>query len=66
MKVKFWSYTVNGGDGSAYPKFFRTERKAEDYAQQQEDDGYADRFTEDIDCHELEFDQDGNLITENE
>ena len=59
MKVKFWSYTQNGGDGSAYPLFFATEKDAEKYAEKH---GGDERYCDDINCHSLEFDENGKLL----
>lgn len=51
MKVKFWTYTESGGDGSAYPRFFATEEQA-----------CGEGWGEDcIASQELEFDDDGVL-----
>ena len=61
-KVKFATYALNGGDGSVIIKFFPTASDAEKYAEERGDD---ERYCEDIDSHELEFDEDGNLLTKN-
>lgn len=57
IKVKIWVYMQNNGDGSGSPKFFNSSEAAEKYA---EDDN--ERMCEDIDCHTLEIDENGNLL----
>lgn len=57
MKVKFTIFIENQGDGSVRARFFRTETEAEQFAQ--EDD---ERFCEDIQVVELEFDERGLLV----
>jgi hypothetical protein len=62
MKVKFWTYTQDCGDGSAYPRFFATEEQAEAYRVAYEavmEQGWGE------DCvspQELEFDENGVLL----
>jgi len=58
MKVKFAIYVSNGQDGSANVHFFKNEEGAEKYASR--DDC---RFEDDVRTVELEFDNDGNLLT---
>lgn len=58
MKVKFWMYIANNGDGSCSAKFFRSEANAEKYAS-----GDDERNCDDIYAKTLEFDDEGNLLT---
>jgi hypothetical protein len=59
MKVKFATYVVNGGDGSAYVKFFPTMEAALAVASK-DDERFDD--ADDVQWRELEFDDKGNLI----
>jgi hypothetical protein len=60
FKVKFGYYVQNNGDGSASVLFFKNSDNAETYAG---DDN--ERFTDgDTGEEELEFDEEGNLVTE--
>ncbi|MDE1834542.1 MAG: hypothetical protein KGH64_04345 [Candidatus Micrarchaeota archaeon] len=58
IKVKFAVYMQSNGDGSASPRFFRTTEEAEAVAKDCDE-----RFCEDVDMFELEFDMKGNLVT---
>lgn len=58
IKVKFATYAQNGGDGSVIIKFFPSVSDAEDYAEKDNE-----RYCEDTELHELEFDLEGNLLT---
>lgn len=58
MKVKLWYFIKNCGDGSCVPKFFKSKKAAENYAE-----FFDERFCEDVDSVTLEFDDDGNLVT---
>lgn len=58
IKVNFWIYTQNLGDGSCGNKFFRSEDSAEKYASYDDE-----RMCDDINKYSLEFDLEGNLIT---
>ncbi len=60
VKVKFWYYMQNNGDGSASPLFFNSEKAAEAYAENDNE-----RYCDDISFEELEFDIGGNLLTPN-
>lgn len=60
MKVKFWVHIHNMGDGSAVAKFFNSKEAAEAFAE-----GDDERFCEDVEPKELEFDEQGNLLTPN-
>lgn len=63
LKVKFWYYVQNGGDGSAHSRFFDSLEAAERYAKFDEE--YGDGFTEAISSQTLEFTLDGQLYTPN-
>lgn len=58
IKVKFWVYTENLGDGSSASRFFSSEAAAEKYAAYDEE-----RFSDDINEKKLEFDLNGNLVS---
>ena len=58
IKAKFWYYIQNAGDGSCYPKFFKTLASAKEYASYDNE-----RYCDDIEFKELEFDLEGNLLT---
>jgi hypothetical protein len=60
IKVKFWTYALNCGDGSVFVKFYPTLEAAKAIA-----DKDNERYCDDIDQHELEFDLQGNLLTKN-
>jgi hypothetical protein len=62
MKVKFWTYTESGGDGSAYPRFFANEEQARAYMEQSEKDSGEGWGEDCVASHELEFDEDGKLL----
>lgn len=57
MKVTFYSYMQNGGDGSAFPKFFSTREAAEAYAESDDE-----RFCDDIEIVNLIIDDNGKLL----
>lgn len=57
-KAKFVVYLENGGDGSARVFFFKSRASAEQYAAPDDE-----RFAEDISAKELEFDEQGDLLT---
>jgi len=57
IKVKFWTYTPNNGDGSYGIKFFSSKEAAEEYASYDDE-----RACDDIRYVELEVDLDGNLV----
>jgi hypothetical protein len=61
IKIKFWSFTESGGDGSAYPRFFATEEEAEAYCKKQ-DEEFGENFTECVSSHELVVDEKGNIL----
>lgn len=61
MKVKFWTYTESGGDGSAYPRFFATEEQAYAYKEKTEEQSGEGWGEDCIASQELEFDDDGVL-----
>jgi hypothetical protein len=58
IKAKVWIHIHSQGDGSAVVYFFSTEEAAEKYAEHCDE-----RFSDDIYSEELEFDQDGKLLT---
>lgn len=58
MKVSFYTYIQNQGDGSAAVLFFRTREDAEAYALHDDE-----RLCDDIEEASLEFDALGNLLT---
>lgn len=57
MKTKIWYYIQNLYDGSATVRFFKSKEDAEKYA-----DIDDERFCDDIECCELEFDENGKLL----
>lgn len=57
MKTRVWIYMQNNGDGSSSPIFFRSEENAEKYAS-----NHYERNCDDIDWHDLEFDENGLLL----
>jgi hypothetical protein len=60
FKVKLGYYVENMGDGSAVVRFFKSAANAETYAGNDDE-----RFTDgDTGEEELEFDEKGNLLTE--
>ncbi len=62
MKIKFWTYNSNSGDGSNHILFFSTEALAEAYAEFDDE-----RNCDDINEHELEVDiATGQIIKEND
>lgn len=60
IKVKFWTYPQNLGDGSYTIEFFSSKEAAEEYASYDEE-----RSCDDINFVELEVDLDGNLVGPN-
>ena len=61
VKVKFYTYIVNGGDGSAYLRVFKTKKAAETYQEYEENNSEA--FCETyVKEHKYEIDSKGNLL----
>jgi hypothetical protein len=58
MKVKFWVYMENLGDGSAAARIFSSKKAAEKYA-----DHDDERYCDDIYQEEIEVDDKGKLTT---
>lgn len=57
MKVQFWCYMENMGDGSVAARFFNSEEEAEGYAED-----HDERMCDDIELVTLEFDKNGKLL----
>lgn len=57
IKVKFYTWACNQGDGSVVVRFYNSRESAEKAAENDEE-----RYCDDIDSHTLEFDRSGNLI----
>ena len=57
IRVKFWTYHQNYGDGSYGIKFFSSQEAAKEYASYDDE-----RSCDDINSAELEIDLDGNLV----
>lgn len=62
MKVRVWTYTADGGDGSAYPAFFATEEEASKYGKRYEELTGSGWGEDVVTNYDLEFDNNGVLL----
>lgn len=62
IKVSFWTYSSDNGDGSSSCLFFATEKEAEAYAQTELEEMGQGGNEENIAHKTLEFDEDGKLL----
>jgi hypothetical protein len=63
IKVRFFVYQQNGGDGSAIPKFYATEMQAR-AASERDREQYGENFTDDVVEHEFVIDPSTQEILE--
>lgn len=61
MKIKFWTYTKNLGDGSVGVRFYKTKEEAK-AASDKDMEAYGENYCEDVAPHEFEVDKFGQVL----
>jgi hypothetical protein len=64
MKVKFWTYVADCGDGSAVPYFFSTEKKAYAFKKMYEKETGTSWGEDCISLEELTFDDKTGMMVD--
>ncbi len=61
MKIKFWTYAQNCGDGSVAIHYYKTKEEAK-VASDKDAEKYGENYCEDVSSHEFEVDKFGQVL----
>lgn len=61
MKIKFWCYAQNCGDGSVAVRFYKTQAEAQ-AASDKDNEDYGENYCDEVSSHEFEVDENGNIV----